>query len=305
MLVVLFDDRPSAGSARRRPHEAHHQCVRGLYPDIVRAGSGTRLGPDVSESVATRPIVGAIRWDAWYGRGSPVTEVEKTLGPKKYHFVCRSSRKVTSPATVSIDGDSQQAMEQEISYGRQCGLNYWAFVDYWDQGNLGIGLRRYRAAGTRRPPILPHEEGGRIDRIGTSGWPRLVTCFKDPHYQTVLDGDHSCSSSVARRSWARRNSSRLPTKRSSLDSRSRISCSWAGIRRPTPGGKDTGLRCGLRLRGGAGYRWEQWPYETTDQTRADRVLGGLPPAADSDHHVCHGGVGSQATRRTSGPVDRR
>ena len=43
-------------------------------------------GSDVSRSAAARPMVGAIRWDAWYGRGSPVSEVEKTLGPKKYHF---------------------------------------------------------------------------------------------------------------------------------------------------------------------------------------------------------------------------
>ena len=32
----------------------------------------------------SRPLVGAIRWDAWTGGG--VTEqVERTLGPKKYH----------------------------------------------------------------------------------------------------------------------------------------------------------------------------------------------------------------------------
>jgi hypothetical protein len=28
------------------------------------------------------PVVGAIRWDAWYGRNDVVREVERSLGPK-------------------------------------------------------------------------------------------------------------------------------------------------------------------------------------------------------------------------------
>ena len=33
-----------------------------------------------------KDIVGAIRWDAWYGQGGPVAEVERSLGPRKFHF---------------------------------------------------------------------------------------------------------------------------------------------------------------------------------------------------------------------------
>ena len=34
-----------------------------------------------------RPLVGAIRWDAWHGELSEVGKaVEKTLSPLKYHF---------------------------------------------------------------------------------------------------------------------------------------------------------------------------------------------------------------------------
>ena len=93
---------------------------------------------------SSRPIVGAIRWDAWYGEGSPVSEVERRSGPKKYHFRLPFFAQVISPGEVSINGDSQAVIEQEISYAADAGLDYWAFVDYWDQGNLGIALCRYR-----------------------------------------------------------------------------------------------------------------------------------------------------------------
>lgn len=32
------------------------------------------------------PIVGAIRWDGWYGDGNVVQAVEASLGQPKYHF---------------------------------------------------------------------------------------------------------------------------------------------------------------------------------------------------------------------------
>ena len=32
------------------------------------------------------PIVGAIRWDGWYGEGTVTKAVEASLGQPKYHF---------------------------------------------------------------------------------------------------------------------------------------------------------------------------------------------------------------------------
>ena len=91
---------------------------------------------------------------------------------------------------VCINGDSQEVIKKEISYAAGAGRNYWAFVDYWDTApDMSIGLRRYRAAkdklGLRYCLV---EEGARMDAIGTRGWGRLVEHFKDPSYQTVLDG---------------------------------------------------------------------------------------------------------------------
>ena len=62
-----------------------------------------------------RPIVGAIRWDAWYGRGGPVAEVERSLGPKKFHFRLPFFAHVLGDDKVSINGDSQETIDKEIA----------------------------------------------------------------------------------------------------------------------------------------------------------------------------------------------
>ena len=138
---------------------------------------------------SARPIVGAIRWDAWYGENGPVKHVETSLGPPKYHFRLPWFARVVGEDQARINGDSQGTVEKEIAYAAEAGLDYWAFVDYWDDPNLSLALRRYSAAKDKRGVRYCFvEEGGRLDRIGTRGWARLVAHFKDPSYQTVLDG---------------------------------------------------------------------------------------------------------------------
>ena len=271
------------------------------------SGAEQPPGADVSTPEGAKPIVGAIRWDAWYGRGSPVSEVEKTLGPKKYHFRLPFFAKVVSPAAVSIDGDSQQVMEQEITYAADAGLNYWAFVDYWDQGNLGIALGRYRAAENKKGiRFCLIEEGGRIDRIGTNGWPRLVACFKDPHYQTVLDGRPLLFVFGRPKVIGKNEFESLADQAvaAGLKKPYYVFMGWSPAA-DAAGGEGTGLRCSLRLRGGSGIPLGAVALRATDQARAYGVLGCLPPTADSHAHVCHCGLGSQASGRTSGAVDFR
>ena len=141
---------------------------------------------DVSES----PIVGAIRWDAWYGKSDVTQAVEKTLGQPKYHYRLPWFAHLLGEDKVHIDGDSDEIIATEISYAAQAGLNYWAFLNYWeDSRELGIGLKRYLAAKDKkgiRYCLL--EEGGRLDKIGAAVWPTLVEHFKSPDYQTVRGG---------------------------------------------------------------------------------------------------------------------
>ena len=136
------------------------------------------------------PIVGAIRWDGWYGEGGVVKAVEHTLGQPKYHFRLPWFARVLSEGKVSINGDSQAIMEQEIAYAAQAGLNYWAFVDYLDESpGLSIALNRYLGAKDKKGiRYCMVEEGARLDKAGVKAWSKLVEHFRHPDYQTVLDG---------------------------------------------------------------------------------------------------------------------
>ena len=137
----------------------------------------------------TRPTVGAIRWDAWYGDSGPVKEVEHSLGQKKFHFRLPFFARVLGDDQVSINGDSPEIMDREIAFAAGAGLNYWAFVDYGDEGNLTIARRLYQASPNKRGLHFCFvEDGGRLAASGSNAWPRLIKCFKDPDYQKVLDG---------------------------------------------------------------------------------------------------------------------
>ena len=85
-------------------------------------------------SAHAAPLVGAIRWDAWYGADGPVLAVEKSLGPPKYHWRLPWFATVTGEATVKINGDRPEIMAREIEWAATAGLDYWAFVDYGDSG---------------------------------------------------------------------------------------------------------------------------------------------------------------------------
>jgi hypothetical protein len=66
------------------------------------------------------PIVGAIRWDGWYGDSTVTKAVEASLGQPKYHF----HLPWFAHGSVRINGDSQAIMEQEIAYAAAARLNY-------------------------------------------------------------------------------------------------------------------------------------------------------------------------------------
>ena len=137
-----------------------------------------------------RPIVGAIRWDAWYGDASVTKSVEASLGQPKYHFRLPWFARVIGEDKVSINGNSKAIVEQEIAYAAQAGLNYWAFLDYGDEASgMHAALNHYLTAKDKKGIRYCFvEEGPRLDSAGTAGWKRLVEHFRHPDYQTVLDG---------------------------------------------------------------------------------------------------------------------
>lgn len=136
------------------------------------------------------PIVGANRWDAWYGDGSVTKAVEASPGQLKYHFRLPWFARVVSERKVGINGDLQTIMEQEIAYAAQAGRNYWAFLEYLDEApGMSISLNRYLAAKDKKGiRYCLVEEGARLDKVVTKAWSKIVERFQHPDFQTGLEG---------------------------------------------------------------------------------------------------------------------
>jgi len=129
-----------------------------------------------------RPIVGAIRWDGWYGDATVGPAVEASLGPPKYHFRLPWFAQVLGDDRVRIHGDSQAIVEKEIAYAAQAGLNYWAFVDYGDEApGMQKALDHYLTAKNKQGLRYCFvEEGQRLDRFLTGSWLRCAATWSKP-----------------------------------------------------------------------------------------------------------------------------
>ncbi len=144
----------------------------------------------VAAESPSRPAVGAIRWDAWTG-GSVTAEVERSLGPEKYHARLPWFAEVVGPDRVRIDGSPQAVMDQEIAFAESAWLDYWAFVLYPEDVALSHSLKSYLKSAARSKVnfcVILHNSFG----VPEAQWPkerdRAVALLKEPGYQTVLNG---------------------------------------------------------------------------------------------------------------------
>ena len=95
----------------------------------------------MQQATSFRPIIGAIRWDAWHGeRGGPGRAVQRALGPAIYHDRIPFFGKVRGEDDVTIDGIDPEVMEREIGYAVRAGLGYWAYVTYDDGNEMSLGI---------------------------------------------------------------------------------------------------------------------------------------------------------------------
>jgi hypothetical protein len=143
-----------------------------------------------------RPLVGAIRWDAWYGDGtekSTVNEaVEATLSVQRWQWRAPFFSEVISTNQIVIRGGAEE-IRQEIDYAADAGLDYWAFCIYPPEENLSRALDLYLKAPNRsRINFCLNLQGGWFGMGGQSKAlariPRYVDLMKRPEYQTVLNG---------------------------------------------------------------------------------------------------------------------
>lgn len=100
----------------------------------------------------SRPVVGAIRWDAWYSPGStPTSAVEKSLAPTQYRWRLPFFAKVdaTIDKPVQLPAISQSLMDLEIRQAAYAGLDYWAFLGYGSTDPMSSALSYYLASEQR------------------------------------------------------------------------------------------------------------------------------------------------------------
>lgn len=142
-----------------------------------------------SGEISTRPTVGAIRWDAWTG-GGVTAEVERSLGPAKYHDRLPWFAKVEGDGRVWIDGSPQQVMDEEIEFAAGAGLDYWAFLLYPEDSSMSRSLKNYLNSGKRNKIkfcLILHNSL----TVSEKDWPRererAVALLKERGYQTVLN----------------------------------------------------------------------------------------------------------------------
>ncbi|OPZ27720.1 MAG: hypothetical protein BWZ02_01554 [Lentisphaerae bacterium ADurb.BinA184] len=135
-----------------------------------------------------RPLAGAIRWDAW--TGGPVTgQVERTLGPKRYHDRLPWFAEVVDDTTVRIAGGRQAVMDREIEFAAHAGLDYWAFLIYPRDTPMSTALGQYLESPRRRQIrfcMILHNTLTVPDETWPAERERAVGLLREPGYQTVL-----------------------------------------------------------------------------------------------------------------------
>jgi hypothetical protein len=145
-----------------------------------------------------RPLVGAIRWDAWvgdrptFGSAGPTAvgrQVERTLGPARWHDRLPFYARELGADAVEVRGASQAVVDQEIAYAAAAGLDYWAFV-WYPPGSGPDAARRLYLTSARRSEIgfcLIFDGLARFrGAIGEQG--ELLDAFGRPEHVRVAGG---------------------------------------------------------------------------------------------------------------------
>lgn len=119
---------PLAGSMSPRPVLA-----------AVVAATSALVAP--ASVVAEPPIVGAIRWDAYFeAPGMPKFEdpnygivaraTTYDLSPQKWHYRVPFYGQELNDTAITANGDTQAAMGAELDYAQKHGIQFWSFCNY-------------------------------------------------------------------------------------------------------------------------------------------------------------------------------
>ena len=171
---------------RQLPH-IHAAVLIALLVLSCTFGRSLSVEGSLEKGFSTRPVVGAIRWDAWIGSvpGYDVgLQVERSLGPQRWHTRLPFYAKELSATEVRIRANTQAVMDQEIAYAHRAGLDYWAFVMYphdnpQTHGGIDLYLRSLHKGDINFAMIVQSYTFGDRDIA------RLIDYFRQSNYQKV------------------------------------------------------------------------------------------------------------------------
>ena len=138
----------------------------------------------------SRPLIGAIRWDAWHegDKTSPARAMERSLGPKQYHYRLPFFAKVVSENEARIDGYTQKIVDQEIAYAKAGGIDYWAFLLYDPDTPMNQALSLYLSSARKKDvrfcSIAGPNTFGNAEQFPKK-MQRVVDLMAEPTYQKV------------------------------------------------------------------------------------------------------------------------
>lgn len=148
-------------------------------------GAGQDLPPRPA-----RPLVGAIRWDAWHqapvgNATAPVLAMERSLGPQQYQYRLPFFATVVSEQRVHVNGYTPTIMEQEIDFAKAGGVDYWAFLLYNTNSPMSQALSLYLNHPRRDDVRFCVIAGVDMIRKETA---RIVDLMTKPNYVKVAGG---------------------------------------------------------------------------------------------------------------------
>lgn len=142
---------------------------------------------------AERPLVGAIRWDGWYGgeQGAVGRVLEECLTPERYRGRAPVFSKPGADGRLRIGPYTQAIVDREIALAKRAGIDYWAYVSYDPADHLSDALKFHlaskRSADVRFCNILEAGRSGSADEF-VERTRRFVDLMRRPNYCRVAGG---------------------------------------------------------------------------------------------------------------------
>ncbi len=132
---------------------------------------------------------GAIRWDAWYShdgkKDSVISQVERSLSKKEFHFRAPFYAEVTNEGNIIIPEYTQEIFDKEMEYAIEAGIDYFAYV-WYDSDMKASRIFHTQSKYKNDVKMCVCFDGNAINKEYARK--EMETLFKEDYYMTVLGG---------------------------------------------------------------------------------------------------------------------